>query len=98
MTGERGASAPPNCSNWSACDVSVQAQVVNLLQDLQERLGLTYLFISHGLAVVEHISTRVGIMYLGKLVEVAPSEAIFRNPLHPYTRALLSAIPKPEPD
>jgi oligopeptide/dipeptide ABC transporter ATP-binding protein len=82
----------------SALDVSVQAQVVNLLQDLQEQLNLTYLFISHGLSVVEHISTRVGIMYLGKLVEVATSEEIFRNPLHPYTKALLSAIPKPEPD
>ena len=82
----------------SALDVSVQAQVVNLLQDLQEQFHLTYLFISHGLSVVEHISTRVGIMYLGKLVEVASSEEIFRNPVHPYTRALLSAIPKPEPD
>jgi peptide/nickel transport system ATP-binding protein len=82
----------------SALDVSVQAQVVNLLQDLQERLGLTYLFISHGLSVVEHISTRVGIMYMGKLVEVASSEEIFHNPLHPYTRALLSAIPVPDPD
>jgi oligopeptide/dipeptide ABC transporter ATP-binding protein len=82
----------------SALDVSVQAQVVNLLQDLQEQLNLTYLFISHGLSVVEHISTRVGIMYLGKLVEVATSEEIFRNPLHPYTRVLLSAIPKPDPD
>jgi oligopeptide/dipeptide ABC transporter ATP-binding protein len=82
----------------SALDVSVQAQVVNLLQDLQQQLGLTYLFISHGLAVVEHISTRVGIMYLGKLVEVASSEEIFRNAQHPYTRALLSAIPVPDPE
>jgi oligopeptide/dipeptide ABC transporter ATP-binding protein len=82
----------------SALDVSVQAQIVNLLQDLQERLGLTYLFISHGLSVVEHISTRVGIMYLGKLVEVATSQEIFCNPLHPYTKALLSAIPIPDPE
>ena len=81
----------------SALDVSVQAQIVNLLQDLQAQFGLTYLFVSHGLSVVEHISTRVGIMYLGKLVEVGSSREIFHNPLHPYTRALLSAIPIPDP-
>ena len=75
----------------------MQAQIVNLLQDLQAQLGLTYLFVSHGLSVVEHISTRVGIMYLGKLVEVGSSQEIFHNPLHPYTRALLSAIPIPDP-
>ncbi|MGG4035968.1 oligopeptide/dipeptide ABC transporter ATP-binding protein [Paenibacillus cisolokensis] len=81
----------------SALDVSVQSQVLNLLMKLQKELGLTYLFIAHGLNVVRHISDRVGVMYLGKLVEVSQTEDLFAHPLHPYTAALLSAIPKPHP-
>ncbi len=82
----------------SALDVSIQAQVINLLKDLQDQLGLTYLFISHDLSVVEHISDTVGVMYLGGLVETGATEDIFANPLHPYTKALFSAIPMPDPE
>ena len=81
----------------SALDVSIQAQIINLFRQLQEERGLTYLFISHDLSVVEHLCSRIGVMYLGSLVELAPRDELFRQPLHPYTQALLSAIPIPDP-
>ena len=82
----------------SALDVSIQAQVLNLMQDLQQQMGLTYLFITHNLSVVKHLSNQIVVMYLGQLVEKASPQQLFRNPVHPYTQALLSAIPIPDPD
>ncbi len=82
----------------SALDVSIQSQIINLMKDLQEQFGYTYLFISHDLSVVEHISDTIGVMYLGSMVETGDKNAVFANPLHPYTKALLSAVPVSDPD
>ena len=82
----------------SALDVSIQAQILNLMQDLQDELDLTYMFITHDLSVVKHFSNQIMVMYLGQMVEMAPTELLFKNPMHPYTKALLSAIPIPDPD
>ena len=82
----------------SALDVSIQAQIINLMMDLQDQFGYTYLFISHDLSVVEHISDTIGVMYLGNIVEMGDKKSVFANPMHPYTRSLLSAVPVSDPD